>query len=81
MRTVEIPGLGTVSRAMVAKLELCEEAFTETFHLGAVVRAIRAHELTEKEIRKAAHSMVLEGSLENFGPGMYKWTAKGLGQS
>lgn len=81
MKTVEIPGLGQVSRALAAKIELCEEAFTDTFHLGAAVKAIRAHELTEKEIRKAAHSLVQEGSLVNFGPGMYKWTAKGLGQT
>ena len=84
MKMVEVPGLGLISRHKVAQLEICEEASELTFHLGTVVKAInkrRINELTEKEIRKAAHSMVQEGILENFGRGMYKWTAKGLGQA
>lgn len=79
METLEVPGLGLVSVSKVAQIEICDEAgCTETFHLGAVIKAInsrRIKALTEKVLRQAAHSLVSRGQLENFGPGMYRWLA------
>ena len=78
--TVHVQGLGSVSLQRVAQIELCDEVgHLETFHLGAAVKAIntrRIKELSEKVLRKAAHTLVQKGLLENFGHGMYKWRAK-----
>jgi len=77
MKTLEVPGLGPVSIHKAAQIELCDEVgFLDTFHLGAAVKGInscRVNEFSEKAIRKAAHSLVETGQLENFGPGMYRW--------
>ena len=77
MKTEHIPGLGPVSLARVAQIELCDEAGgLDTFHLGTVVKSInerRINELPEKVIRQAAFTLVKRGVLANFSAGMYKW--------
>lgn len=75
MKTI-LMGTKHVSRHTACQIEVCDEmgANAEFAVLDTVRRCIPAG-FTEKEVRKAIHSLTANKvpALERFGPGMYRW--------
>lgn len=65
-----------VSRHTACQIEVCDEMGADAeFAVLDTVRRCTPAGFTEKEIRKAVHTLTTgaEPALERFGPGMYRW--------
>ena len=79
MKTINVMGLGAVSRHTAAQIEICDTAGADEFILPvAVVRALQPLGYTEKEVRQAIFKLHRKGVLTRVAPGSYVWTKQGV---
>jgi hypothetical protein len=74
MKTIEISGLGKVSRHIAAQIAVCDEAGAEELLIPVpVVCALQRQGFTEKEVRQAIFTLERSGVLKKAGVGAYSW--------
>lgn len=73
MKTVEVMGLGAISRLAACEIAVCDEmGADETFWVGDAITRTGGG-FTEKEIRQAIFELTKSGELVKVRHATYKW--------
>lgn len=75
MKSINIMGLGAISRAKACQIALCDEcgADEQVLPVFAAI-ALRLQGYTEKEVRQAIFTLHRNGTLTRIGQGTYGWS-------